>query len=278
VSRPLLAIADAVGDGWGERLRGALVRLFTPRADEPDSNIRIQLLHDIQGVFGNGQRISSKNVAKMLGENADAPWSSWDKTQKPITQAKLAELLWNFKVAPKRQRNDDGSNLRGYDRAQFEDLWKRYPKPPEAPKTHPLTPTNPDSDRNSGTTPINIDESECSDRNNESNVPPLKSASHPHEQRVVPGVPVEMGGDGSVEVGAVPVCRVHGKDTTWWQRPDGSPVCQRCHASPKGKHQDDPRQMEFPMETIKPTALVTRSQQQKKNGSILLDVVKDGGW
>jgi hypothetical protein len=224
VSRPLLAIADAAGEEWGERVRGALLRLFTARADEPDNNIRIRLLHDMRDLFGDkGQRISSKEVVARLGADADAVWSSWGRSGKPINQSQLAKQLVNFGVTPTGQRNDDGTRLRGYDREQFEDLWERYPKPSSTPlpPSQTVTPV---------TTRINIGENEFSDRDKRSFVTPSKNASDPHEQRVVTPVTVQKGGMGIEGVGAV--CPVHHENTTWWQRPDGSLVCQCCHPKP----------------------------------------------
>jgi len=52
----------------------------------------------------------------------------WGKQQKPIDQSELSGLLDAFKIYPKMQRNDDGSNRWGYNRAYLEPLWKRYPR------------------------------------------------------------------------------------------------------------------------------------------------------
>jgi hypothetical protein len=225
VSRPLLAIADMAGDEWGKRVRDALVRLFTARADDPDTNIRIRLLHDMQDVFGDkSERISSKEAATRLGADADAVWSSWGRSGKPISQRALSDLLRNFGVTPRVQRNDDGTNLRGYDRAQFEDLWERYPKPSSNPIPPSQTVTT-------VTTPINIDENAISKPSQESFCYGLKNAPDPHEQRTVTLVTVHKGGMGME--GAGMVCRAHPQGTTWWQRPDGSLVCQRCHPKPE---------------------------------------------
>jgi len=220
VSRPLLAIADEAGKEWGERVRDALVRLFTARADEPDINIRIRLLHDMRDVFGENQRISSKEAVARLGADADAVWSSWGRSGKPINQSQLAKQLVNFGVTPRVQRNDDDTRLRGYDRAHFEDLWERYPKPAS-------TPTPPFQSVTTVTTPINIDENAISRPYQESFCHGLKNAPDPHEQRTVTPVTVQKGGMGIEGVGAA--CPVHHENTTWWQLPDGSLVCQRCH-------------------------------------------------
>jgi hypothetical protein len=230
VSRPLLAIADTVGNGWGERLRTALVKLFTPTAGVPDNNIRIQLLHDIEDIFGKRERISSAEVAKTLGENADAPWSSWGKSGKPISQSQVAKQLVNFRVTPKVQRNDDGTNLRGYDRAQFKDLWQRYPKPPEPSETDPSTTIPPSQTVTTVTTPINIDANAISRPSQESFCYGLENASNPHKQRAVTSVTVQSGGMEGVGIGMT--CPVHQGNTTWWKHSDGNLVCQQCHPKP----------------------------------------------
>jgi hypothetical protein len=224
VSRPLLAIADAVENGWGERVRAALERLFTAKRDLPDINIRIRLLHDMRVVFGDRKRISSRDAASQLGADADAPWSSWGRSGKPIAQSQLAKQLVYFGVTPRVQRNDDGTNLRGYDRAQFEDLWERYPKLLSTPIPLFQTVTT-------VTTPINIDENAISRPSQESFCYGPKNAPDPHEQRTVTPVTGQTGGMGIEGVGMV--CPVHHENTTWWHRQDGSLVCQRCHPKPR---------------------------------------------
>ena len=120
VCGPLLSIAELAGDGWDARLRGALVRVFAARAARPDDNVIIRLLHDLEDVFDDKKKIPSEKIVHELAAIAGSPWASWGKQQKPIDQTQLAELLEPFNIYPKMQRNDDGSNRRGYNRAYLE--------------------------------------------------------------------------------------------------------------------------------------------------------------
>jgi hypothetical protein len=86
VSGPLLAVAGLAGDGWGMRLRGALLRVFAARAAGPDDNVKIQVLHDLEDVFDHKQKMPSEKVAQQLAAIAGSPWASWGKQQKPINQ------------------------------------------------------------------------------------------------------------------------------------------------------------------------------------------------
>jgi hypothetical protein len=54
----------------------------------------------------------------------DRPWPEL-KNGKPLTETRLARLLSNYKVVPKRLMID-GVRFSGYFRADFEDAWERY--------------------------------------------------------------------------------------------------------------------------------------------------------
>jgi hypothetical protein len=205
VSRSLLAITEVLGEPWDSKLRTALVRLFAAKTAGPDDNVKIQLLHDLKDIFGEKERLASVDAVSALVEIADSGWASWGKQQKPINQSQLAGLLKDFKVFPRMQRNDDGTNRRGYDRTSFESLWKRYPKPAlpdeaDMRTTKPDTPTpSHDFSRNTATTPVNIGENEFSGCNKEPDVAPAKMPSDPHKQRVVATVAPEKGVRGKGE-------------------------------------------------------------------------------
>jgi Protein of unknown function (DUF3631) len=70
------------------------------------------------------ERISSADIVSELAAYADSPWAEW-KGGKPITQAQLARLLKPHGIAPQLIRLPSGV-MRGYQRAQFEDMWERY--------------------------------------------------------------------------------------------------------------------------------------------------------
>ena len=69
-----------MGESYGTDLRTALKQLFKRKHGDTDSNIRVQLLHDMQVVFGTMNLISSKYAVAQLGADADSVWSSWGRS------------------------------------------------------------------------------------------------------------------------------------------------------------------------------------------------------
>jgi hypothetical protein len=125
VCRPLFAIADLCGNGWGDKVRAAIGQLFSTDAALPDDDINTRLLHDIRECFGESDRISSAELIEKLASMEDAPWSSWGKSHKPINQNQLSGRLRHFKVSSRPIRIGDRVP-RGYLREQFESAWERY--------------------------------------------------------------------------------------------------------------------------------------------------------
>ena len=133
--RPLLAIADAVGDEWPELAREAAVAL-TVSDDQQPANI--QLLLDIHDVFNQlkTDRVSSMELATRLGDMEDRPWPEW-RNGKPLTTRQLAAQLKPFGVGPRSIRTED-QTPKGYLLESFNDAFARYipdrsATPPQAP-------------------------------------------------------------------------------------------------------------------------------------------------
>jgi hypothetical protein len=119
----MLAIADHAGGEWPAKARRAAAQVSKVGADT--TSIGVQLLTDIRTAFEGLERISSAELATVLGAVADGPWSEW-KSGKPITPAQLARALKPFGIAPEVMRVPSGGTPRGYLRSQFEDAWERY--------------------------------------------------------------------------------------------------------------------------------------------------------
>jgi hypothetical protein len=122
--RMLFAIADLAGGEWPERARGAAERL-SGVIDVTSRNMR--LLAAVKEAFGTLDAISSADLVGGLTADETAEWADW-KNDKPISQVQLAKALDSFHIGPKQVRID-GRQIRGYERAQFEDAWKRYLAP-----------------------------------------------------------------------------------------------------------------------------------------------------
>jgi len=77
-------------------------------------------------------RLHTKEVLEGLVsmEDADAPWPGWWERQLKNQEfrgpaMKLAKMLKGFGISPRDMRFA-GKILKGYDRADFERVWKRY--------------------------------------------------------------------------------------------------------------------------------------------------------
>jgi len=130
--RLVFAIADLVGYEWPGRARQVAAALSREAA-----SFTTQLLSDIRGIFrakddcdhdGNVifacERVASTELVSLLVDMQDRPWPEL-RSGKPLTETRLARLLSNHKVVPKRLMID-GVRFSGYFRADFEDIWERY--------------------------------------------------------------------------------------------------------------------------------------------------------
>jgi hypothetical protein len=120
--RPLFAIAEVAGGDWPQRCADAFVRL-TNTEYHADS-LRVELLVDIRQVF-TGERMFSKDLVEQLAHMAERPWPEVCRG-KPITERWLARNLAVFRIRPKLLRIGDDDPARGYERADFEDVFARY--------------------------------------------------------------------------------------------------------------------------------------------------------
>lgn len=125
VVEPLLAIADTTGNDWPQKARRAIVTLCAESRRKDQSN-GVQLLSDISQIFieRRADRLSSADLVKALTEIETSPWVEW-KNDKPVTQPQVARLLAEFDIQPHNIRVRV-KILKGYERADFEDAWKRY--------------------------------------------------------------------------------------------------------------------------------------------------------
>jgi hypothetical protein len=122
-AEPLLAIADYAGGPWPADARKSLVALQGGQSIE-DESVSGRLLHDVRTVFGDRDRISSKELLQGLHELEEAPWADW--FGRPLTAAKLNKLLHDFSIHSRDVRFDERS-LKGFHRKQFEDAWAPLP-------------------------------------------------------------------------------------------------------------------------------------------------------
>jgi hypothetical protein len=123
---PLLAIAGAAGGDWPKRARELAERLTLANRCSEQSRA-IMLLQDIRKAFnqmGREERLPSAELVKYLAELEDRPWREWN-ARKSITPNAIARILAPFDIKPFEMRIG-ARVVRGYERAQFEDVFARY--------------------------------------------------------------------------------------------------------------------------------------------------------
>jgi Protein of unknown function (DUF3631) len=128
---PLVAIADAAGGDWPQRMRQAIVALCI-EAQYADESIGKQLLADIRQVFDelSEERLSSSQLATALAQIETSPWGEYCNG-KGLTASRLARLLKPYGISPGGMRIAD-KTPRGYTLDQFDDAFKRYVSPPDS--------------------------------------------------------------------------------------------------------------------------------------------------
>jgi hypothetical protein len=119
--RPLFKIAEVAGGDWPRRCADALVKLTT--GEDERENLRVMLLVDIREVFKT-ERIFSKDLVEKLAELKERPWPEICRG-KPITAQWLARNLAAFGIHSGNIRIGE-EQAKGYERAQFDDVFARY--------------------------------------------------------------------------------------------------------------------------------------------------------
>jgi hypothetical protein len=140
--RPLLAIADDLGFGYGEAARAAAVVLSSDRQYE---NQHVTLLTDIRTVFDRFKRDRLRTKAELIPALAGLEDSLWgestglDGTATPhmLSQGDIGRLLRPFGIRSKTVwppgRRQDTKSDAGYYRWQFEAAWASYCEPSATP-------------------------------------------------------------------------------------------------------------------------------------------------
>lgn len=122
---PLVAVADAAGGDWPERARVAAVALVADLREHRRESLGIRLLADIRSAFNIAEceSLTTASLLKTLNASDESPWA--DLHGKPLDARGLSRRLGNYGIKPKVVRVGT-STPRGYDRADFVDVWKRY--------------------------------------------------------------------------------------------------------------------------------------------------------
>lgn len=127
--RPLLAIAECAGAEWVQRATEAALKLSS--TGEKSVSTANQLLADIKQVFEvkETSRMKSTDLISELCEDEESGWSTYNRG-KPLTPRQLAKILSQYGIQSKTVR-DKHSTPKGYELAQFADVFARYLDAPQ---------------------------------------------------------------------------------------------------------------------------------------------------
>ena len=121
---PLLAIADYAGGNWPELARRAALKLSGAAQDTLSSST--ELLMDIREVFETRHisKIFAAELVMALCEDSEKSWATYNRGN-PITPKQLSRRLKEYGISSKQLRIGY-DNKKGFERAQFEDVFARY--------------------------------------------------------------------------------------------------------------------------------------------------------
>jgi putative DNA primase/helicase len=150
---PLLAIADIAGGRWPQGARQVALEMSGIN-DEPTS-IGERLLANIRKAFSKDAKLSMADLVQRLASNEESPWATRNNG-KPITPRQLGEMLKPYHIKSKAVHLFLHNKPKGFERAQFEEAWTRYPpqESPSSPVTQSATNEINDLSRNAAQSPL----------------------------------------------------------------------------------------------------------------------------
>ena len=135
---PLVVIADHAGAHWPDRARAAVLALTGEAEDNEQLSTRLRLLTDCRTAFGTDTALPTAILLDRLKEDPEAPWADYGPNG--LTAMKLGTILREYEIRSANIRFLDGTQAKGYQRADFTDAWSRYcpeTAPPDAENTPP---------------------------------------------------------------------------------------------------------------------------------------------
>ncbi len=130
---PLVAVADHAGGDWPERARAAVLALTAEADDNGQPSARLRLLADCRTAFGTDTALPTADLLERLKADPEAPWADYGPNG--LTAMKLATVLREYEIRSGNIRFLDGTQAKGYQRADFTDAWARYCPAPDTSDT-----------------------------------------------------------------------------------------------------------------------------------------------
>jgi hypothetical protein len=132
-ARPLIAVADAAGEKWGEAARKALVNLITLHQSEHPNALLINHVHQIFADRGYPTAMWGVDIVTALCANEDWPWGREYRgprgahQPRPLRQNDLAEMLRQFDARIRSRSVRIGKRTaKGYRLEQLEPQFRAY--------------------------------------------------------------------------------------------------------------------------------------------------------
>jgi putative DNA primase/helicase len=128
---PLIAIADHAGQDWPRRARNAAVAINGSASRDLSPNE--ELLADIRAIFQRQPYLENLTYTELIDalcEDATAPWATLNRGQR-ITPRQLGKRLNEFGISAE----DVTRGQKGFRRAQFEEVFRRYLDGKSAPNS-----------------------------------------------------------------------------------------------------------------------------------------------
>jgi len=129
---PLAIVADLAGRRWPERARAActaLTRAEAARSEDTDG-LKTRILSDIRTAFaaeGDLEALPTERLITALRDMPEAPWA--DYGTHGLNPRHLQLLLRDYGISSANIRFKNGTQRKGFTRAQFLDAWARYCPP-----------------------------------------------------------------------------------------------------------------------------------------------------
>lgn len=138
-------VADHAGGDWPDRARTAALALLAEASSNETGSEAIRLLTDCRTIFGDQPALSTTELLRQLNADPEAPWR--DYSSGGLTAAKLSKLLAEYEIKSGNVRFPDGTQAKGYRRADFHDAWTRYCPTPTGTTSQPSQVSPPSSTR-----------------------------------------------------------------------------------------------------------------------------------
>ena len=131
----MFAIADSLGQAAGSRARAAAQQIV---GVTDLTSAGVELLQDIKAMFdrSDDDYVTSKDVVVQLTADLEKRWAEWSRGR-AITEKGVAGLLREYRIISKPV-GPKGERAKGYRKADFADVWRRYlpPKEETSPSDH----------------------------------------------------------------------------------------------------------------------------------------------